>query len=509
MEEENRRFSWINFFIKGIIIIIFVLFTVWLLSLSNKDINKSLDVLTDNIFAENIDRMKDVGQSYFTIERLPEKVGEVKTLSLAKMYDEKLILELKDKYGNACSASNSYVSIEKLENEYHMKVYLECGEESDYIIVIMGCYDYCDTDICERKETTDVSKQIEYEYKKTTGGSWTDYGSWSEWSKVSVTKTNYRDVETKIVKEEYSYDKTVFENEYVSFNVSCPSGYSKTSDGTRCYKTVYNYVSFNVSCPSGYSKTSDGTRCYKTVYEYANPNTCPNTYDGYTLTSQNGFTCNYSKTSTYTDTPSCPSTYEGYTYYEIDGLTCKYKKQVPVGTKKVPKCDGCFETVEKTIYKTIYTTSSATCPNGTSPSNGSCVGSNTSTKTSTVSCPSGYSKTSDETKCYKTNYEYKDIVKSCPSGYSKTSDGTKCYKTSYEYKDIIKSCPSGYSKTSDGTKCYKEVASVIKVTGTRDVTYYRYRVREYVGGTVDYKWSTSKEDKSLLEAGYTLTGRTR
>ena len=199
MEEENRRFSWINFFIKGIIIIIFVLFTVWLLSLSNKDINKSLDVLTDNIFAENIDRMKDVGQSYFTIERLPEKVGEVKTLSLAKMYDEKLILELKDKYGNACSASNSYVSIEKLENEYHMKVYLECGEESDYIIVIMGCYDYCDTDICERKETTDVSKQIEYEYKKTTGGSWTDYGSWSEWSKVSVTKTNYRDVETKVV----------------------------------------------------------------------------------------------------------------------------------------------------------------------------------------------------------------------------------------------------------------------------------------------------------------------
>ena len=34
-----------------------------------------------------------------------------------------------------------------MENEYQMKVNLECGEEEEHIIVIMGCYDYCDTDI--------------------------------------------------------------------------------------------------------------------------------------------------------------------------------------------------------------------------------------------------------------------------------------------------------------------------------------------------------------------------
>ena len=39
--------------------------------------------------------------------------------------------------------------------------------------------------------------------------------------------------------------------------------------------------------------------------------------------------------------------------------------------------------------------------------------------------------------------------------------------------------------------------SVVKVEGTKDVTYYRYRIREYVGGTVDYKWSTSKNDKNF------------
>ena len=488
MEEENRRFSWTNFFIKGIIIIIFVLFTVWLLSLSHKGINKSLDVLTDNIFSENIEKMKEVGQNYFTTERLPKKVGDIKTLSLAKMYDEKMILELKDKYGNACSAVNSYVSIEKFENEYHMKVFLECGEESDYIIVIMGCYDYCDTDICERQETTDVAKQIEYEYKKTTGGHWTDYGSWSEWSKVSVTKTDYRDVETKVEKEEYSYDKTIMETEYASFDLSCPSGYTKSSDGTKCSKTV-------------------------TKVEYAVPKACDSTYNGYTLVSQDGFTCNYSKSVIVTANPTaCPKTYDGYTLVSQDGFTCNYSKTISVpytytvtvpqtcySQKVVISCSGCAPVVQNIPYDCSYTETRTGYKDETT----------TTSSTSLVSCPTGYSKSGNT--CTKNSTQTTKLTASCPTGYAKTSDGTKCYKnvSSIENKDFVKSCPSGYDKTSDGTKCYKEVPSVVKVTGTRDVTYYRYRIREYVGGTVDYKWSTSKEDKSLLDAGYKLTGRTR
>ena len=43
----------------------------------------------------------------------------------------------------------------------------------------------------------------------------------------------------------------------------------------------------------------------------------------------------------------------------------------------------------------------------------------------------------------------------------------------------------------------------------RDVTYYRYATREYINGIIDYKWSTSNNDKSLLNNGYKLTGRTR
>ena len=97
----------------------------------------------------------------------------------------------------------------------------------------------------------------------------------------------------------------------------------------------------------------------------------------------------------------------------------------------------------------------------------------------------------------------------CPNGYDESSDS--CYKTVTNTlsEDLIKSCPVGYKKTTDGSKCFKEITSTVTTTGTKDVTYYRYRVREYKGGTTDYKWSSSKEDKKLLDAGYKLTGNTR
>ena len=94
-------------------------------------------------------------------------------------------------------------------------------------------------------------------------------------------------------------------------------------------------------------------------------------------------------------------------------------------------------------------------------------------------------------------------------GYSQLDNKCVKTKTNYDYKNIVKSCSTGYNLTKDETKCYQNVDSVVKETGTRDVTYYRSRVREYVNGTTDYKWSTSKNDKKLLDAGYTLTGKTR
>lgn len=496
MYEDNKKTSITSFFIKLIIVIIFVIFTLWLLSSINKglnsnidNINNSLNVLTDNIFSENISKMKEVGKEYFTTERLPQNIGDVKSLTLKEMYDKKLILELKDKNGKSCSSDNSYVMVEKLDNEYQMKVYLECGKEKNYIIVIMGCYDYCSTTICEKNNSTN-NKQIEYEYKKETGGYWTDFGNWSEWSKIQINKTNYRDVETKTEKEEYTYDKTIYNKEYIAYQVSCPSGYNMTSDGTKCYKTIKGN-------------------------EQVKPLACPQTHDGYTLVSQNGFTCNYKKnttTNTTTNPVACAKTYNGYTLSSQNGFTCNYSKIISVSY-------GCTERVSKVCYSEEPIQSCSTCapvikkiPYDCSydvPK--TCYRDETITTTTTVGCPSEYTKSGNSCVASSTKTETKQTTTSCPTGYTKNSDNKTCSKETQEikYTNINKSCPSGYNFTNDKSNCYREVSSVIKATGTKQVTYYRYRIRQYIGGTVDYKWSSSKNDTSLINAGYTLTGNTR
>ena len=486
--EENRRFSWTDLFIKVILIVIFVLFTVWLLSLSNKGLSNSLDVLTDNIFAQNIEKMKEVGKEYFTIERLPEKIGEIETLTLKEMYEKNLILEVKDKNGNACNAKDSYVSIEKMENEYQMKVNLECGKEKDYIIVIMGCYNYCDTDICEKKD--DV-KEVEYEYKKTTGGKWTDYGNWSEWSKVSVTNTDYRQVETKKVNEEYTYNEVITNTLYEEYDITCPSGYSLNSDKTKCYKAI-------------------------TVTDYQNPTCSDRSNEGYKLIDRDGFTCTYSKeVESKTSPVDCPVK-DGWEVTR-DGLTCTYEREVQVpyqttvdvpyqvpyrvavGKQLVSTCSGCgaqWQTIYETRYRTEYKKETVTN-----------YRTETETETSKTTCPTDYEYINNECVKKETVNDTKNAV--CSVDYKQS--GNKCIKETinYNYDNIVKSCPVDYKLTSNGDKCYKNENTTIEVTDTREVTYYRYRVRQYVGGNTDYKWSKSNNDKDLLNAGYKLTGRTR
>ena len=476
MDEDNRKGSLTSFFIKLIIVIIFAIFALWLLTSVSKglnnnmdNINNSLNALTDKIFYENILRMKEAGKEYFTIERLPQNVGDVKSLTLKEMYDKKLLLELKDKNCKACSAENSYVMVEKFDKEYQMKVYLECGEEKDYITVIMGCYDYCSTTICEKNNNSNNNNvQLEYEYKKVTGGHWTDFGSWSEWSKIEINKTNYREVETKTINEQYTYDKTITSNQYASFITSCPNGYTKTSDGTKCYKV-------------------DSTT------QTTNP-VCPATYNGYKFVSRNGFDCTYSLTSTSTSDPVCPANYGDGTYTNISNFTCyykvagkcewiKYQELVPDYCGTV-KCGHHYETKykEKCSADTIIN-QPASCKEGYTNINGICT--LTSTKNTTVRNAS------------------------CPSDYNENNNTCQKQSQNTKYVSLNTSCPAGYNKTSDGSRCYKEVTSVVKATGTRKVTYYRYRIRQYIGGTVDIKWSRSNNDSALINAGYTLTGNTR
>ena len=569
--EDERRINVVKVLLKLIVVVLVILFSAWIVTKicsNNNPINS--DKLVDQVFQDNLNRMKEVGISYFTLERMPKNVGDKEKITLQDMYDKKLILEVRDEENNLCSDTDSYIEVEKYNDEYQMKVNLSCSNRKDYIIVVMGCYNYCKNEICEKQEQDVITDSdndsqqntvIEYEYYKATNGKWTDWSAWSAWQKTYLEPTEYRKVETKVVQEDYTYESTIEEDEYADVIIGCPSGYSLNSEGTKC-KKISNETT-NPVCPtiSGYTLyNQDGFTCKYKSNTTANP-VCP-TISGYTLYNQDGFTCKYKSNTTVN--PVCP-TISGYTLYNQDGFTCKYKSNTTVSqvcpslngytiisdqssgwtcvykkylsqgqglsvpqntstriyefvtTALIHDCDTCsyYSGVIYNIF--ARKTQSAVCPSGYTKIGNSCV----KTKTNTATCPSGYTKIGNS--CVKT----KTNTATCPSGYTKI--GNSCVKTKtntatcpsgYEkinntckkvyYKSIIKSCPTGFTLTNEtNQRCFKKVTRVITMHDVRDVTYYRYATRSYIDGTIDYKWSTSNNDKSLLNNGYKLTGRTR
>ena len=103
-----------------------------------------LDTFYDKVFNDNIQTMKNAARNYYTVDRLPDTIGETKSMSLKQLIDNKIILEFSDKDGKACDTANSYVQVTKtLDSEYALKVQLTCGDESDYIIDTIGCNGTC------------------------------------------------------------------------------------------------------------------------------------------------------------------------------------------------------------------------------------------------------------------------------------------------------------------------------------------------------------------------------
>jgi len=243
--ERNDSFSIRDIILQLLFIVLFVLVLVWLFptrgsmekSLKGVKVDadlsgleSQLEVLTNRIFAENLETMKEAAISYYTDERLPKKVGESKELTLKEMLDEKLLIEFKDSNGKSCDMTESYVKITKNEDEYLLKVNLKCSDDEGYILVHLGCYTYCEGAVCEKetastKPTTTPStpskptptpsnpkptdptpsnpKPVDpkptymYKYVKKTSDTYSAWSNWSNWSTTKVTETNLRDVDKK------------------------------------------------------------------------------------------------------------------------------------------------------------------------------------------------------------------------------------------------------------------------------------------------------------------------
>lgn len=557
MYEENRTGSVIkDVLLQIILVVIFVFLLLWLFPTKGYVDNKlkdGLDPLYQELFNEHLQTMKEAAQSYYTKDRLPKKVGDKVSITLGEMLDKKLLTAFIDSNNKQCSLTGSYVEVTKMDKEYMMKVNLNCSDKSDYIIVYMGCYNYCEDYLCEVKDTTTntsngnnnsnnnnpkpVVKKYQYEYELITNGKYGDWSKWSSWSTNKVTSSDYRDVDTKKVWEVVDTEKVATGTDiiYVKADtdttkktydakktVQCPSGYrrynttskiciadpEKTSGTTQTVAktTQVDAIATQVKvCPDGRITTNDW--CFATISKTDTKAATPvTTYGDWVYSGRQTFTGTKVTTATtkYTFisskdeldcTNSCKkvtkNTYDVYTRKANTTYNCNvYPGYTLSGTSCVKN------TSEVTsVYGTWTVQTKYSCEDGSTPLNGKCNVTTYVTETTdgTNSCKYG-SYDANSGFCYTRGKE----VYTCPSGIDGKIDGTKCVVETTKY-----TCDEGKLV---GTKCKitETTYETKKIYGY--VTYYRYRTRKYISGDVSKVWSSSNNDKDLINKGYTLTG---
>jgi len=184
--ERGNGFSIIDLIVKIVFFGIFIFIMIWLFPKV-----PNMTPFYSNVFRENVKYMQDAAEAYFTDDKMPKEIGETVKITLAELYEKKLVLPFVDEDGNACNQYDSYVSITKDEEEkYSLKTNLVCDKESDYVIKILGCHTYCKDNKCEK--VCEKEQITMYQHKQA----------------VTSTMTSYK----------------------------CDKGY--TRDGKYCYKTV-------------------------------------------------------------------------------------------------------------------------------------------------------------------------------------------------------------------------------------------------------------------------------
>ena len=485
-EERREKFSIKDIVIQVLFVGLFIFLLMWLFPMKKdvknalKNLNietQNLQPLYDQIFNNNVQTMKEAAISYYTTPRLPEKIGDEKKMTLADMLNNNLVLSFTDSKGKQCDLLESYVSITKMSDEYILKVNLKCSEQEDYILVHLGCYNYCDGGICEKQEETPtptpnptpdpkpdptpdpvVNDKYEYEYIKITDGKWGDWSNWSEWNENVITSTDYRVVETKTESKTTYKDETKTETVPVYGTKTVQTGtkqeaYTDTVTVTK-YKTVPVYENKQVQVGTKNVPVYEEKKIQVGLKEvYENKTVKEPVYGTKTVTKY--------KTVTYL------IKYES----SLDCTdSCKTVSKPVYGTKQVPY------DVEETVitgYKDV-------------------------TKRVLVRTEPVYEVTKVQTGVKQEPvYETKQVQTGVKQEPYQTTETVTKYKTVPVYSTVT---------VQIGTK---EETKTVKVPVVTKVTYYRSKTREFISGTTDTKWSTSQNDQSLISQGYTLTGNSR
>lgn len=168
-ENQRGRFPLRDILLKAIVIIIFlilIIFIVTKVTRPNNTIKSSSDY--DKVFSENLEAMENAAYTYYTTDRLPKEVGELNELTLREMINSNLLNAFTDADGNACDVNSSYIRLTKNDNDYTLRVNLECDDAKDYTLTKVGEYDYCEHDICKRDSSKEKNVEENNEKQEDT-----------------------------------------------------------------------------------------------------------------------------------------------------------------------------------------------------------------------------------------------------------------------------------------------------------------------------------------------------
>lgn len=531
--ERGSRFSILDIVVKLIFAALFIFILVWLFQ---KNV-PNMAPFYSNVFRENIKYMQEGGESYFTDDKLPKEIGQSNKISLADMFDKKLVLPFVDEDGNSCNQYDSYVSVTKTDNGYELKTNLVCNKESNYTIKILGCHNYCKDALCSK--TCSVEQITEYKYKKLSNV--TTYKCPSGYKKDGKYCVKSNLIDSKAA----TKTNTTTKVDVIDAKKVYDNGTKKQVDVIK----TKNYASYERVYIDPIKVVSVGTTTRTKVY--VNP--IKSTTSGSTSTTKEAYSCQKTKTvresyncTKYKTDKQCTTKYKKEAYscncstkyvggvYKTSCNTC-YKSVPYQSCSDVNKAytDTCYRDVTKTYTDTCYRNKTTTTPGSTtyscpsyaegsegSGSNLKCYYYQETSTAGSVSykCPSkadGSTGSGSNLKCYylekvSNGYSYK-----CPSkaNYSTGSGSNlKCYivkNGSYHYEctekgykldgkyckktitetSTTKKCDSGYKL--EGNKCNKYSTTKINATKT-------------TSKKTIYKWS-----KSENLSGWTKTGETR
>ena len=463
--EERERFTLRDVILQISFVVLFVFLLLWLFPTRNY-VEKVVKPIDQTIFNENVKTMSEAAKNYFTLQRLPIKVGDKVTITLKDMLDKKLVLPFAGNGSDTCDTSKSYVEVTKLDEEYAMKVYLDCGNTADYIIIHLGCYDYCKTTLCEvekptkpvvtpTKPTKPVTpvKVYEFEYKKTTGGYWTDWSAYSDWSttRQTTSDTKREDSEVRSVFSHYNeiktgtYERTTLVGNDVEY---------ATKQTTTNTLEFTDEKTITKSVPDGYTTVGTGTYVrgsYIGTNKYYSKQTSTNTieYANEKIGSESYVSGYNTVDAGYVRTNNL-----GVIEYTSVKYNTPTREYIPVGSRTGTLCTNVCTRVNYFSYQ-VYDRYMST--------------------------------TSQPITSTRTTYTY-DVYNKVEATKQEAVYTTK---TTYTY-DV-----------------YNRQEIIDQKAVNKNVTYYRYQTRSYVNGTVSIKWSRSQTDKTLLDQGYSLTGNKR